>query len=501
MPLLLLLLLIFTCQMEGWHHLFDWQTPSLCAALTGVAMASVVLFAWLIARWTRWGLYRFPEERETVLARYGTLRFIHFVGLFLVFAVALFLFGWGWAVKPIEEPAAPGVELLLLAPFLAAMVLSWCCFYDSERAIHDTLHPLITAGRPFWSRKEYVGFHVRQNLAMVLVPILLLIFLQGVDRLDPEYSQSPGFKVFSAGLLIGMFLCMPLVLRVMLGLRSLGPGELRDRLEAAARRLNFRCRDILVWNTRQGVANALVVGPVPWLRYVVFTDRLLTDLTSEEVEAVFGHEMGHIKHHHMLFYFGFLLISLAVLVGLWEQMAPQFGLMHVLGKEWTAPMVVASLLVYIFVVFGFLSRRCERQADIYGCRAVSCNQADCQEHSDAAVAQTRGQTLCPTGIKTFIQALEKVAILNGISRNRPGWLQSWQHSTIANRVEFLQRMLIDPAIEPHFQRHVRLVKWMLMIALCTLLGILSWSLGQRSEDPQVDRQASGQAVDLDRVNR
>jgi len=130
---------------------------------------------------------------------------------------------------------------------------------------------------------------------------------------------------------------------------------------------------------------------------------------------------------------------------------------------------------YIFLVFGFLSRRCERQADIYGCRAVSCGRPDCQGHGDSP--ECPGHGLCPTGIRTFIDALEKVARLNGISRDRPGWLQSWQHSTIARRVEFLQRMLDDPGLEPRFQRVVGLVKWVFLLILLGVLGLLGYTQG------------------------
>jgi STE24 endopeptidase len=132
---------------------------------------------------------------------------------------------------------------------------------------------------------------------------------------------------------------------------------------------------------------------------------------------------------------------------------------------------------YIFVVFGFLSRRCERQADIFGCRAVSCDHFDCGGHEGAVALVPGGRALCPTGIRTFIEALEKVARLNGISRERPGWLQSWQHSTIARRVEFLQRMLDDPSLEPRFQRVVAFVKWALLLALLSVLGVLVYSQG------------------------
>ena len=42
---------------------------------------------------------------------------------------------------------------------------------------------------------------------------------------------------------------------------------------------------------------------------------------------------------------------------------------------------MATIGAYIFLVFGFLSRRCERQADLYGCRAVSCFRKDCFDHA------------------------------------------------------------------------------------------------------------------------
>src|SRR5262249_46484629 len=162
---------------------------------------------------------------------------------------------------------------------------------------------------------------------------------------------------------------------LVLGLAPLEPGPLRNRLEATARRLNFRCTEILVWDTRDSMVNAMVTGPLPFLRYVVLTDRLLTEMTPDEVEPVFGHEVGHVKHHLMFLYFLFLIASLVMLVGLWNGML-------LLGKG-ACPDVAAwmraneglslvSLLgVYLFVSFGFLSRRCERQADIFGCRTVN----------------------------------------------------------------------------------------------------------------------------------
>ncbi len=235
------------------------------------------------------------------------------------------------------------------------------------------------------------------------------------------------------------------------------------------------------------MANAMVIGVLPWPRYVIFTDRFLEEFNGDEVEAVFGHEVGHVKHQHMLFYLAFLLLSLAVLgYGFFAVALPLLpGLVRggagpslaailyglPVTDVWMLP-AAAGLLAYIFVVFGFLSRRCERQADVYGCRAVSCGRPECMGHDDGAEPAPRAAALCPTGVRTFIYALEKVAQVNGISRDRPGFLQSWQHGSIARRVAFLYGLLKDPSAEARFQRRMALVKWGLFVVLGAMLAAL-----------------------------
>src|SRR5262249_43818680 len=83
-----------------------------------------------------------------------------------------------------------------------------------------------------------------------------------------------------------------------------------------------------------------------------------------------------------------------------------------------------------------------------------------------------------------IEALEKVARLNGISRDRPGWLSSWQHSTIARRVAFLQDVLADPPLERRFQRRVALVKWGLLLGLLAALAVLFWTASRTEHNPE-----------------
>jgi Zn-dependent protease with chaperone function len=484
------------------------------ALLTWSAMAVMILAAIQIARRPYAQLLGSFPNREEIYEGFRRSRLRHLLALLAIYGLVLYAFGWGWTVRTLgptmsadelvkkfaknqqsflqaddlpselagqfkgegvldqdkakELLAAhpyhqmfPGAELLILAPFLVALIGSWACFYEGEKAFHDTASPAV-ALTPFWSRRAYVLFHVRHHLALVFVVVGLLVIQKELRRL-PDFQESAWFDWVLFASMVGTLGCFPWILRFVLGLKPLPAGPLRDRLLAAAQRLRFRFSNILLWNTNGAVANAMVAGIFPQVRYVVLTDRLINDLTPDEVEAVFGHEVGHVKHHHMAFYLTFILISLGTLsfLATWLRVDEWFKT----NEDMAIVPMIGILGGYIFVVFGFLSRRCERQADIFGCRTMSCARTDCTGHSSSEELAPRGRGLCATGIATFIEALEKVARLNGISRHRPGWLQSWQHSTIAHRVEFLQRVQKDPLIEPRFQRTVRFVKWAVVLVL------------------------------------
>jgi STE24 endopeptidase len=401
-----------------------------------------------------------------------------------LYGLSLFIFGWGWAVQTLLTPAVkapghsfnadsaatmyPGSELLILLPYVLMVLFSWALFYDADRAIQAA----VGADRP-WSRWTYVGFRARQSLAFVAAPLVLMMTMRAIQFAYPDQEWDWIVQAIGLAMLPLMVIAFPFILRAVWGLKPLPDGALRRRLVAAADRLKFRCSNILVWNTHNTVANAMVAGIIPRPRYVLLSDRLINELEPEEIEAVFGHEIGHVRHHHMLYYLGFLLLSVPVVACVCDLLSSWLpGLQRLLSSDdyWANVPFVGVVAAYIFVVFGFVSRRCERQADVFGCRAVSCSQPDCIVHEAEVALAVGGASLCPTGIRTFIGALERVAEINGISRSRPGWLQSWLHSTFARRVDFLQRILEDPAAEVRFQRGVRRIKWSLGLGLAVALA-------------------------------
>ena len=94
--------------------------------------------------------------------------------------------------------------------------------------------------------------------------------------------------------------------------------------------------------------------------------------------------------------------------------------------------MLAFMSLYVFLVFGAYSRMLEGQADLFGCRVMS-NDTSCGH------------------VETFVSALDKLAVVAGVDRNAG----SWQHASIAKRVEFLSRVSADPLYEEVFQRRLR----------------------------------------------
>ena len=89
--------------------------------------------------------------------------------------------------------------------------------------------------------------------------------------------------------------------------------------------------------------------------------------------------------------------------------------------------MLAAVAAFFGIAFGHLSRRFERQADVFGCTVVSCEHPDCPPHDDpdeTTARPTHGRGVispCPAGIRIFADALGRVAIHNGMEfRARSG---------------------------------------------------------------------------------
>lgn len=386
------------------------------------------------------------EPSAILLRRFRRLRRCHTV-LWLAVAGAT-LYGLRWSQLVRFNWQLDHCFLLdyvmILAPVLLPVVVSWAAFYDVERAMRLCLTGEATFGMDVLTRGQYVLAQVRHHLGILLVPVLLLLAVHEVARwiIPDSVEEKPTYLAASSLPALGALMaCFPWLLRHIWQTRPLAAGPLRQRLEAAARHAGLRIREILVWDTRGLMINAAVAGFLPSLRYVFLSDGLLAHLTDEQIEAVFGHEMGHVRYRHLALRVLAMLAPLAVWLFV-EQLFPQLGEWLIeefaawgVSPEAGAAMVVLPVAgVYAFLIFGACSRMLEAQADLFGCHTLASQGPMQAAH-------------------TLITALETLADASGMDRQAA----SWQHGSIARRVEFLERAAADPRVQQRLQRRVRLL--------------------------------------------
>lgn len=480
MPLVLILFLLLACATVPWPAPWTGADPVWPIVVTVTLIGATLFRAGRITiRVLR--TLQLPFRQTEALMDFARGRAKQNTILMVAFAAALYAGGWGWLVQSLcvrdDGVLWPGVELIILLPFLLGMVGSWLLFFPVEKTIHRL------TGEPQTSWWQYLRFQFRQQLAIASLPVGLIIFEQSLARVAPNLVETNWFKFGAVAFIFGVLILSPWALRWLLGLYPLPAGPLRDRLMASAKRMKFRFSDLLVWPTHGNVGNAMIAGLLPHPRYVLFTDRLLNELSPDEIEAVLGHEVGHVRHHHLAFYVLFLALSLSVLTGLANLADRYFSvgsqvpwLINWLG-DWQAIIALLVMAVYVVIAFGFLSRRCEREADLFGCRAVSCGRTDCDQHTvnDTHPVVGTASPPCATGVNIFTSALDQVAVMNGMSRSKPGWLASWQHGSIARRIAFLNRVRDNPEVDRRYRRRLLFFKSALLIGLLTTAGLLIYS--------------------------
>ena len=345
--------------------------------------------------------------------------------------------GWPvfvWATLGLQRTIALDY-VVILAPFLASVLGALIIGFPAQRR---------TSGRD-WTLGSYLVFVLRHYWAFLLIPwFLYVVALDVMEMLvEPGLDQTwraPLEWLVVLGLMALLYAFWPLALRWIWSTSRLPDGALRDRLEALCRRAGVGYRDMLIWRSPVGgLANAAVAGLAAPVRYILLTDTLLERLGPQEVEAVLGHELGHVRRRHIPYYVLFAVgfIALAVVADIWLGGALPEPSLSPGAEASLLDLLVAVVLVgaYWGVLFGWLSRRFEREADLVAADMVG----------DAEV---------------FAQALERIARINGRPLERPGW----RHFSIAERTRFVREAAVDSALGTRAVAQVILIRRALLAA-------------------------------------
>jgi len=436
----------------------------LLAAIAGTGL--IAIFATASASVTTAGLRRDFAQRRKLLDRFGRLRTAHMMLWLAVVLATEYGLSWSRVVRADWglNNALLLDELLILTPVLLPVFLSWAAFYEVDRAVRIARRAATDEVIPLWSRTGYLLFQARHQLGVLMVPLLSFLAIHdSVQIVRPDLLDKPLGAVIFGLPVAALFILFPLLLRNVWKTEPLGEGPLRARLSAVARQSGFCPTEILVWQTEGMVANAAVTGIWHRLRYVFLSDRLLAHFSDDELVAVFGHELGHVRYRHLLTRGLAIMAPLAAwwsiefwLPGVAASVAAipdAFGMDDLLARSLVALAALGAALIF---VLGFYSQRLEHEADLFAIKA--CGEFGSSEETESLAAHP------------FVTALEKLAVLNGMSRAS----NSWQHASIARRIEFLARAVADPAFARRFHGRVKLVGRLLLTIV--LFGLMSQAL-------------------------
>lgn len=449
---LILLLLIVILWMASQTGVALSEPTDLRAGLTGF-FGFYVLLILTMGLWSRAVAKRVAAfNAHLSLRRFHKMMLYARVAVPIAFGLGVFWLGWGWVVHerlgtmPSAWPVKLPNVLVGIAPAILAWMGLWWSQYPADRALREqNLLVQLEAGMPVHAPPRflrYLAANFRLQILFAILPVLLVIAMRdvivvGVRIWDPAMPIGESVDSVASLVALGLvYVFAPELLRRVLDTQPLPNGPLRTRLQNLCERTGMRAREILLWQTNGLMGNAAVMGLFPRVRYILMTDLLLETMTDEQIEAVFAHEIGHVRYRHMLWYVVliacFALLSMGPGTWLDDYLTARFG-----DTQWLELTQVFGGLMLFWLGFGFVSRRFERQADVFAARTM-------QSAEDIGARNTVG----PFGAALFASALRRVAVVNNIPIKRREWI----HGSITSRMEFIQWLAASPQRTARFDR-------------------------------------------------
>jgi len=335
----------------------------------------------------------------------------------LVLMVALLATGWTGTLRDIAYKAtfqhySLAVFLYVLMLMLIGKILGLGLDYYSFRLEHR--YQLSNLRLRAWVRDEIKGFLVEMVLAGIVAELLYFIMRQA-----PQHWWLIAWAAF-LGLFVLLAQLAPVVLfPVFYKFAPLENEELKARLVRLGERAGTRVRGVYQWklSEKSKKANAALTG-LGSTRRIILADTLLANYTTDEIEAVLAHELGHHVHRHI---FKSILVQAGItFVGFWaanwvlHYTMDRLHVFETLSDFANLPLLLLVVTVLSFLVLPLLnaySRYNERQADRYAFQSIA--------------------TVAP-----FISAMNKLAEQN-LAERSPSQLVEWffhSHPAISRRV-------------------------------------------------------------------
>ncbi len=397
----------------------------------GMFMLLAPTFALLQSRVTarRWAGVSVLNSRSEFLRHslLGTNLVVWFCGCVALLVIArwpqLVRGNWAFDRVPLLD------ELALALPMIASLLVSWIVIHDAEKTIlgHDTETGERRCGLA-WLRFRTFG-------GLVLVPVALVFLTRDLTHLLFPGGMSGLAIGLTFIVLLTCLLCFyPLLVSCSWKTARLPDRELEQSLLRISRQAGLHKEHIRLWDTDATSANAVVVGMLPRLRRVFFSDLLLDKFSNAEIRAIYRHEVGHLVHGHLHMRIALLVVPLLILATIsWQagQSLPD-GTWHAAGiPGWVLSWMICAVLLVVYaarVVAPFI-RKTEIEADLFAIR------------SDSGIP-------CRQRAEEYGRALLKMAAHAPHLYHR----STAGHPCIRDRLELIGRVMESPQLANEFRR-------------------------------------------------
>jgi Zn-dependent protease with chaperone function len=452
LPLLFALLVAETATKQFIASAAQYTWWHIAVFIVGSLVGWLALGELISRRIGRW-------KRRRVLGRYDLI-----IQALILAWYAFLCYGMGYAKRS-------ELFTVVLAPWIVMNMVHWWTMVPAVRLI---------SGHP-WKRTALVMQQLRFGILPMLFILPLLDFGAWIARYfdwEAQWFSGPEGALLSIYctqlFMVIVLIFMPLILIPLWGAKTITEDYLLTDMRQACEKMGVRVRAFMRWPIPGGrMYNAAVIGVIARLRYVLFTDDLMRDMPRAQVMAVLGHELGHARHGHLWLYFLFanaaILLSFLLrtpvaelLQPLLSQLAIWCGFVMQDNEIRDASEILAAFILLAIMwrlIFGVLSRQCERQADLVG-------------------AELAGDPL------VMCDALKTVAHLSGHSENEP----SWRHYSIAERVAFLRRVHQEPLLAHQHHQRIRMLRHSLILMIIALVLLTTYafdpSRAAQGDNPQ-----------------
>ena len=181
-------------------------------------------------------------------------------------------------------------SLILLSPALAMMTGLWAGEHAFAVRLNFARGGLMRALRSIFDS-------LRCSVGWLIVPILVLMVIVDLASYTSLHAQVPAWIGWTT-LAIAVVIGLPILLRRIFPTSEMDKAT-KIWIDSILRSAGIGSCRVVMWDTGMSTHNAMIAGLLGRFRVLMVSDRLVGELTRQELAMVILHEVSHAKRFHV----------------------------------------------------------------------------------------------------------------------------------------------------------------------------------------------------------